>query len=251
MAEGTSARVHFLHAIEPVGPSDELEVRASDDPLSVLDRHDAMMAGDEDVPLGEDDELGIAAHICEDAGVVCTFRRQHGMATRVLQEQCVAMDLLVLGRQGTIGRRAIGATASRIISQPVVPTLLCREEVVPLDRVLLVFESSPSGGRALRTAADLCSSLDLGLDVVVADANKLGRRNTIQAARRALRAYNVSGEDLLHKGRSSEAIRSAALEFQSSMVVVPDGHSRRWPPGRSEVVTAAVECPGTVAMVVP
>jgi nucleotide-binding universal stress UspA family protein len=250
LASGLGARMHILQAVEQVGPGSELDLSPEDDPVAHLDRLDAMMTEPE-APLAADDDLAPAVRICEDAKVVCTHSRRNGMAVRVLREECLAMDLLVLGRRGTIGRKVVGSTATTIVSRPIVPTLLCRDTEIPWRRALVAYEVSANGGRALKVAGELASALNMGLDVVVADVDRERGRKAAEYAGRVLRGYHLDGEFVQHQGRIAEALQSAALQFQSSVVVVPDGRNGPWPWSRSEAVLAAIEFPTALALVVP
>lgn len=251
IAEGLHARLHLLRAIEPVGPEDRIDLGGPEDPVAVLDRIDAMTGEDDDAPPPDTDDLAPAARLCEDAGVPCSARSLHGMATHVIREQSVTMDLLVLGRQGTTGRRAVGATATSLVYHPTAPTLLCREDTVPWDRMLIAFEPSPTGGRALRTAGEISSKLNIDLDLLVADPKREKRAGSLEQAGMALRAYHVEGERIQHDGNLAEALRSTALELGSSVVVVPNGNGAILPWSRSDVIRAAVEFPGALTLVVP
>lgn len=249
VAEGLNSRLHLLRAIEPVGPGSEAVIDQPDDPISILDRVDAMMEEDELGLPSDDDELAAALRLCEDAGVACSYQRLHGMAPHVLREQCVAMDLLVLGRRGAIARKPLGSTTTSLLLHPIVPTLLCREETVPWRRLLLAYDGSPAGGRALKLAGGLASGLNVDLDVLVAEPERQRVSHALDYAKRALRAYHVEGEFVQHRGRIVEFLQGAALELQSSAVVVPDGHTRLWQ--RSATVNAAIKLPGCLTLVVP
>ncbi len=255
IADGLQARVRLVQAVEPVGVLEhgdvEVSNEVSNEPLDVLDRADKAYLGDEEPALPEDEDGRAAVLACEEAGVVCYWSRLHGMATRVLSEQSLAMDMLVLGRHGTTGRSAVGRTAAGIVFRPLIPTFLCKDEVMPLSRLLLAYETSVCGGRALKTAGELASGLNLGLDIVVADSNRRRGETTLAYVRDALRAYHVEGEYVHHRGTPSEAIQSAALELQSSVLVVSDGCRGMWPWSKSPRVRAAVEFPGAPCLIVP
>jgi len=251
LADDVGARLHLLQAIEPIGPENAIDLSPGDDPLSILDRNEAMTAEGEDMALNGDDDLGTAQRICDDAGVACRCWRQSGMATRVLLEQSLAMDMLVLGRRGAVSRSMIGRTATSILRRPVVPTLLCQEDVVPWNRMLLVFEPTAAGGRALKLAGGLASELNAELDVLYAGPSKDQVRKSLHYAKNVLRAYHVEGEFVAERGSNVSALRSTALDLQSSVVITPDRPCGTWPWVRSELVRSAVDYPGAMTLVVP
>ena len=254
LAGSLSARVHLLQAIEPVGPAHSVDLGGGDDPLAIIDRNAAMSADPDATPKvpEEDDDAAAAVRLCSEANVPCTYQCPHGMATRVLREASVAMDLLVLGRRGTTGRKAVGATASALMANPPTPVLLCQEVTAPVERALLAYEPSAAGGRALKLAGALCSELNIGLDVVVAGQNRRQAGRVLEQAMAVLRAYHVEGESMQYQGRPGEALQAVALELQSSIIVVPHNQTCSLAPHRlSSTVQAAVTFPTAMALVVP
>jgi len=250
LADATSARLHLLQAVEPIGPATEL-LADDDDPVSLVDRIDARAAEDE-LPIVEDDgDLSLAVKMCEERGIVCSHERLHGMARRLLRERSVGMDLLVVGRRGTMGRSRVGASAASIIHQPTIPTVLCRDEIVPWDRLLLCYEPSIAGGRALQLAGSLASGMNVVLDVVCADQRREAAHRNVQAARKVLRAYHVEGEDVPHVGRMADAVPSACLQLRSSVVIIPAALPWPWSWSRNPVVEAAVDFSAAIPVVVP
>lgn len=247
------ARVHLLHAVEPVGPADRIEIGASDSPLAILDRNEALteLKAEEEQPAPGDDSVSAVLQACHTAQVSCSFKRVHGMARRVLREQSRAMDMLVLGRHGERGRRPLGATASAILTRPAAPTLLCLEEVTRFERVLLAYEPTPSGGRALRLAGELCEDLNIELDVLVADHRREWLDRNLDYAKGLLRSYHVEGEHIKHHGPAAGALATYALELQSSLLVVPQERPCLLLSTIRPLARAAVTFPTAMAMVVP
>lgn len=252
LAEALNARVRVVQALEPVSPQDMVGVEEPPDPVTMLDRAEAMRPRDDvEDPVPADPELGSAARLLEQAGITSSWQTRHGMATRILPEQALAMDMLVLGRRGTLGRSAVGRTAASIIYHPTVPTLLCREDPVPLRRLLLIYEPTPSGGRAVRVAGELASVLNVTLDVAVPDTDRRRGEETLAYLSSALRAYHVEGERVRYNGALHEAVSDMSLDLGSSMVVLGDGHSCLWPWSKPANIRAAVQVPGAVSLVVP
>ena len=251
LCSGPRARLHLVRAVEPGGPDTDLGVDEPGDPLAILDRAEALSGETEEAPAAEDDDMAAALRMCEDAGVSCTHQRLHGPAWSVLRDQAPAMDALVIGRHGHAPGRPLGANAAAIIARPVVPTVLCREEVVPWERLLLAFERSAAGGRALKLAGDLAAELNVSLDVLVAAPERERGARNLASAQKALRAYHVDGEFVHHRGRTPEVLQSAALELNSAVVAVPAGPGRRWPRARAATVTAALNLPGALVIIVP
>jgi nucleotide-binding universal stress UspA family protein len=251
LASILGARLHLHRALEPTGPENLTELSPSSDPLALIDRMDALTAED-DAPRLQDDEFpATVTRACEDAGAVTSYKAVHGTPVRTLRERSVAMDLLVLGRHGRTGRLPIGATASSVVSRPIVPTLLCRDTLIPWGDVLVAYESSPHGGRALKIAADLSARLNVNLDVIIADPERDKLRKLEDYVSTVLRAYHLEGDRMRHEGKLAEALGRASLQFQSSVVVVPDGHNSPWPWSRSETLHAAIQFPAAMALVVP
>lgn len=244
-------RLHLVHAVELGGPDTDLDLGEPGDPLAILDRSEAISDDGEQVPPADDDELAAAVRMCEDAGVTCTHQRLHGPAWSALRDQAPAMDALIIGRRGHASSKSLGGNAAALVARPIVPTVLCREEIVPWERLLLAFEHSAAGGRALKFAGDLAAGLNVALDVLVAAPEREPGARTLTYAQKALRAYHLDGEFVQHRGRTPEVLQSAALELNSAVVAVPAGPARTWPGARSATVTAALDLPGALVIVVP
>ena len=245
------ARLHLHRAIEPSGPENMADLGPASDPLAVIDRVDAL-TNDEHFPTLQDDEFPPAVtRACEESGAVTTFNVAHGTPIRTLRERSVAMDMLVLGRHGRSGRVPIGATASNVVSRPIIPTLLCRDTLVPWGDVIVAYENTPTGGRALKLAGELSNLLNVTLDVIIAETERDKLRKSEAYVNTVLRAYHIEGSQMRHEGKMSDALTRAALEYQSSIVVVPDGRYCPWPWSRSETVRAALQFPAAMALVVP
>ncbi len=252
IADALGARVSLLQAVEPLDVVENPAGSEAFDPMAVVDRLEQMSIDPENrPPRAEDDAGAIAARLCEDAGVTYRWRSQHGMATRVLSEQSVAMDLIVVGRHGAAGRYPIGRTASQLIFHPTAPTVVCQEAPVALRRVMLGYEPTTGGGRALRVAAALCSALNISLDVLVADPDRRRGRITQEYASQTLRAYHVEGEQMRHEGPLHEGLRAAALELAEPLIIIGNGHRCCLPWVRSRTIQAALNVPGAMTLVVP
>lgn len=250
LCAGPRARLHLVHAVEPGGPDTDLALEEPGDPLAILDRAEALSSEAEVAPA-DDDEMAAAVRTCEEAGVTCTHRRLHGPAWSVLRDQAPAMDALVIGRHGHAPGRPLGANAAAIIARPVVPTVLCREEVIPWERLLLAFENSAAGGRALKFTGELAAELNVSLDVLVAAPEREPAARTLAYAQNALRAYHVDGEFVHHRGHTPEVLQSAALELNSAVVAVPAGPGRTWLRAYGATVNAALHLPGALVIIVP
>jgi len=251
LAGNTGARIHLHRAIEPSGPENLLDIGTTSDPLTALDRVDALTVEDQYTMVQDDDFPPAVTRLCEESGAVASYSVAHGTPVRTLRERSVAMDLLVLGRHGRTGRMPIGATASNVVSRPIIPTLLCRDTLIPWGDVIVAFENTPTGGRALKIAGELSNQLNVSLDVIIAENERDKLRKSEAYVTSVLRAYHIEGSQMRYEGKMSEALTRASLEYQSSIVVVPDGRYCPWPWSRSEIVRAALQFPAAMALVVP
>lgn len=252
IADPSNARLRLVHAIEPVGPEDQPEVDETTDILSALDQTEQRRQSQEEIAASQQEaELAHPAAICDQYEVSCSTTISYGMAAHVLVKQALGADLLAIGRHGTVARGFIGQTARKLIFRPRVPTLLCCDQVVPVERLLLAYERTAEGGRALKLAADLSTDLNASVDVIVADESRRDADDDLEYARAMLAPHRVQATFMRHRGGMAEALQSTVPDMQSSLVVISNGHASIWPWAKSPTIKAATGFPGTLPLVVP
>ncbi len=211
---------------------------------------------DPDEPQNEVPDLEAIHNLCELRHIVCEEEHLYGRSPgpRLLRRSWLT-DLLVIGRgdEPRRGSSDLGRTAEFLLSELVSPTLVCASQLVEVRSVLVPYTVSISGGRALSFAAGLCETINASLSVLVCEPNRQTAGKALAAAEKALRAFNVEGDHAVSLTPPLEALRTAALERETSLIVVPGAHKRHYllPWSRNEVLWRALEIPGAAVLAYP
>lgn len=139
-------------------------------------------------------------------------------------------DLLIIG-EAIAGRgnndRARMDLVRRVLRKVVKPTLIARKGHERLKRILVGYDGSEKGGRALQLAADLTERASSILTVVVACETKQAGTQLIDWATAYLESYRLSWRPSLIEGSPSEAIIRTVQDEGSDLIVVGShGQSR-------------------------
>jgi len=85
-----------------------------------------------------------------------SFRTRRGRVARELLAACAGHELLALGRTGMQpGYRRLGSTARRLLTESDFPVMFIGPARAPAERVLAVFDNSPSAVPVVRRALEL------------------------------------------------------------------------------------------------
>ncbi|MGC9319583.1 MAG: hypothetical protein ACP5KN_16250, partial [Armatimonadota bacterium] len=191
---------------------------------------------------------------CQDLHVVCEreelFGRNPGV--RLLRRSWTA-ELLVVGRGDERRPGVPGPNTTFLLSELVTPTLVCARQPVEVRSVLIPYKRSVSGGRGLSFAAGLCEMINAELIVLVCEPRRSDAHEARESAEKHLRAYHVQSATDVSLTRPHEAVRSAAMDREASLVIVPGAHKRYYlfPWQRNETLWRALEVPGAAVLAYP
>ncbi len=203
--------------------------------------------------LGPSPALEEAALRCRQEGVACSLARSYGNIAQRLLDLSRLADLLVVGRHGEgsrYRRSVLGRNARRIAGGAITPTLFTDRDYLPVRSATLYYEPRPPGGRALSQAAELCSLLNVDLNVTCVGLDRIDAAAAEAEARQALRAYHVEGEFIIGGQAGPEALQNAALLWGDPLLVVPAPAQRALFPDYG-VLRAAMATPNTNVLLVP
>lgn len=203
--------------------------------------------------LGASPALEVAATRCREAGVPYSLARYYGDPGERLLELSRLANLVVIGRRGDgsrYRRSVLGRHARKLAANAQVPTWFADRELLPLRAVTLYYEPRPGGGRALASAAELCSLMNLTLNVMVTGGRRLSPAEALAEAQFALRAYHLEGELLTADRAGADAVQNAALLWGDPLVVVPGPAPGGLIPDFS-VIRAALATPNSNVLLVP
>ncbi len=255
ITEAAGGRLHVVHV--HIAPAAEEELGTGPREPDVV--RAAEPRNGEQEPGGEEPEgldLDRIHRLCEERRIVCEEEHLYGPSPgpRLLRRSWLT-DLMVIGRGREHGRSPedIGPTAEFLLSELVAPTLVCARQYIEIRSVLVPYKVSVSGGRALAFAARLCELMNASLTVLVCEPDRVKAGQALAAAQKALRAYRVEGSHDISLSPPLEALRSAALARESSLIVVPGAHKRNYilPWSRNRVLWRALELPGAMVLAHP
>lgn len=257
LAAGTGGRVYLVH-VTTVSDADlggEMVAREPDIADQALgpeprDEDEEDQAPDGEVVL----RVEPIQRRCQELHLVCEEEQLFGRppGSRLLQRSWTA-ELLVIGR-GSEGRPAeVGPTASFLLSELEVPTMVCARQYVELRTVLVPYKLSVAGGRALGFAARLCETLNIGLHVQVCEPRRLDAREAAEGVQRYLRAYHVDSSVDVSLAPPREVVHTVAVEREASLIVVPGAHKRYYvfPWQRNQTLARALDVSGAAVLAFP
>lgn len=255
ITEAAGGRLQVVHV--QLTPADDDELAPGGRELNIVQAAEPR----QDEQAGEREEqepmdLDQIHRLCEARRIVCEEEHLYGRSPgpRLLRRSWLT-DLMVIGRGREHGRGPadIGPTADFLLSELVAPTLVCARQYTEIRSALVPYKVSISGGRALAFAARLCEMVNASLTVLVCEPDRVKAGQALEAAESALRAYHVEGSHDISLRPPLEALRTAALERESSLIIVPGAHKRNYilPWSRNEVLWRALELPGAMVLAHP
>ncbi len=191
---------------------------------------------------------------CQERHVVCEEERLFGRhpGARLLRRSWLA-ELLVVGRGDERRPGRPGANTTYLLTELVTPTLVCGRQYIEMKSVLIPYKLSVRGGRGLSFAAQLCETLNAELEVLICEPRRSDAHEAREAAEKFLRAYHVDSSTDVSLTPPHEAVRSAAMDRDSSLVIIPGAHKRNYlfPWQRNETLWQALEVPGAAVLAYP
>lgn len=170
---------------------------------------------------------------CAKAGVNGEGVIRMGHPSRVLIEEEVRAELVILGQRGNhadlIGE-ALGSTAERVVRHSIKPCMVTSSAFREINKIMVAYDGSGHSSQALHEAIELAQALAAELIILtVAEDNDGERVNEISseglrlAEAHECRAVNLVSEER----RSSRAILDSAREQGCDLIVMGAyGHSR-------------------------
>ena len=216
------------------------------------------LAQDVEAPTAEgaleetDEVLQEAMEVCRDLTVRCVAKPAYGGVPGALVRGSELCDLVVMGRDALGGDEREGAmrTARRVASQAGCPVAITPREYQPIRSAVAVCPVSAAGARAVRTAAELASILQVKLETLL----MVEDRGSVGGWERDLKRYLVDhghpADVQTRKLPAAPHLDSVLPARQSPLVVVPRGggwESLR----RTDLMSAALGALGATVVVVP
>lgn len=168
----------------------------------------------------------------EGRGVVVESRLEEGVPAETIADLGRTQDLIIIGKRGEharYGHDLLGSTAEAVVRRAGTPVWLAGAggaEPPPIERILLLFDGSPSAGRALKLAADVATHLGSPLQVLTVGDDEEQAAATQEGARSYLSAFDVPVGLKLATGEVVAATMEYLQDEPADLVVMgKQGHS--------------------------
>ncbi len=254
LAEAFGGRVHLLVVGTEEGPPPEPELAPEPGIVEMAElgeEAEELETAGPVVPLFVE-EARLKLHQAHVAGGI-RITSDARPAVRLREESHLA-DLVVVGRgdkrhssSGQGGRNTRQLLQRRLLR----PVLVCSSEYIAPESILLVYQSSDAGGRAVSVAGELATTFNVGLDVVVTARRRHAAERRRDQVESALLVYHTEGEVVSSATTPTEALLTEGLERNPSVVVIPQPPPPMWSWQLSALYPAALQLPDTMILVVP
>lgn len=168
----------------------------------------------------------------EEAGVAAEARILMGHPARVLPTSAINAELVVLGRRGEhadLDGDSAGTTAERVVRHSERPVMLVPKTFHPVGKILVAYDGSNHGSKALHEGIELAQALGVPMVVLaVAEHHDIETAQEFaQTAMRLVRAHECAAAPMVTKGIAGPAILKVAEEVGADLIVAGAfGHSR-------------------------
>ena len=174
-----------------------------------------------------DAEAAIAAH------GVTTVKLIHktGFLVDCLEDLEVDVDLIVLGKRGEAANFAsghLGANVDRIVRSTHTPCLITPKTLVPLDRLLVAYDGSPTGQKLLRFLVETphLRNLEIHLITVASSESDTEKTQCLAEAKAMLQAAGLTPTASLQVGEPEKAI-ARYIDDQSISLLLMGAYGHR------------------------
>jgi nucleotide-binding universal stress UspA family protein len=169
---------------------------------------------------------------CEEAGVKAETWLKMGHPPKIIIEEEVRAELLVLGQKGEhaewIGEMS-GSTVERVVRHSVKPCMITPDTFRPITRIMAAYDGSAHASQALREATELAQALKAELTILtVAETNDPKEASKIsQDAVELVKAHGIQAMNFVVAGKPASVILENARDRRCDLIVVGAyGHSR-------------------------
>ena len=252
LAEATSGRVRLVVVRTEEGPAPQPELAAEPGIAEMvdvgLDEEELETESAGAPPFVEQARTKLAA-----AGVEGSVQVADGwQPASCLREEARIADLLVVGRGRAHNGGQLGRTTRNLLKSHLpCPLLICAGQYLPITSMLLVYWPSSSAGRAVSLSGEIAATLNINLNTVVTARGHRAPHRERARVSSALLAYHAEGEVTATTEDPQQAVLTAGLQYNPSLLVIPEPAPRWWPRQLSPVYSAALELPDTLLLIVP
>ncbi len=150
-----------------------------------------------------------------------------GVVPNEICEKAELYDLVVVGRKGVnaaFEHGLLGSATESVIRKSPVPVLVVPEEFKAPQSALLAYDGSPNAAGAMRSAADLCESLEVPLTVCTASDDSAVAGNALKDAEDYLNPHGVRAEFIRLEGEGADSIVEYCKEKDFGLIFMGTSH---------------------------
>lgn len=168
----------------------------------------------------------------ETAGLAAAFSIKMGHPSRVILEEEVHAELVIVGQRGEHAEHAgdsAGSVAERVVRRSTKPCLLTPGTFAPTHKILVGYDGSSLSSKALHEAIELAQAGGMSLFVLsVAEHHDIDvAQEYAQAAMRLVRAHECAAAPMVARGPAGMVLMEKAEEVGADLIVVGAfGHTR-------------------------
>ncbi len=163
-------------------------------------------------------------------GLECSTKIETGVVSRVICQEAMEHDAVVIGRRGEHASWRgflLGSVVEDVVRGCAKPVIVTPREVRSLCRILAAYDGSRTSNRALGVAVALAEGLGLPMAVVAVSSDSSAGHSLLDEAGAFLEPHDVEVERILESGQPVDGILSAADREHCDLIVMGAyGHSR-------------------------
>lgn len=165
-----------------------------------------------------------------DEGLECVTKIETGVVSRVISQEAMEHDAIVIGRRGEHASWKgflLGSVVEEVVRGCSKPVLVTPLHIRPLRKVLVAYDGSRTANRALGVAASLAEGLSLSVSLVVVSSDNRAGHGLLAEAEAFLEPHGVTAGKILESGPAVEGILAVAKRDDFDMIIMGAyGHSR-------------------------
>jgi nucleotide-binding universal stress UspA family protein len=147
---------------------------------------------------------------------------RHGVPAEIICENAKTVDLVVMGRRGEFAQwsgQMVGATLEAVSHSISRPLLVTDTRFCPFAHAICAYDGSDCSARALRTAMDMASRLQLAVTVLSVGSDTTTASN-LKAAEAYCQPYAVNVDYLARSGQFVASLEALLKEKDDAFVIM-------------------------------
>lgn len=166
---------------------------------------------------------------CKENGTSCETHITFGVVANEIVDKAKVADLVVIGRRGVNARfeyGLLGSTTESVLRRSPKPVLIVPERFTEPKKPLLAYDGSPNASRAMHSAAEWATTLDLSLTVLTVSSSE-EEDPILNDARTYLKPYGIHASFVHRKGDPPIVIENYYKDNGHDLLFMGTSHHSR------------------------